>query len=272
MDRFFEKNGWSVVYEKAVLDNGALYFPEKLTKEFLDQARRVQGSYIFSNQYMNDVIPLDSQSFKPEWIKYYTQLPQRKNTFAFIDPAISLEDHSDYTAVCVVDVDVDNVWYIKYAERFKITPTQIIELCFNINAQFKPMCIGIEEVAYQKALLYMMDTEMKRRQMIIPVKGVKPGTDVSKEHRILGMVPRFEWGRCYLKQGLVDLEDELLQFPRGAHDDLIDSLASIETIAVVPSREENKDEQPSPANPDEYERWFRRNFSTQKQRQENDEG
>ncbi len=267
----WQRNGWDVVYERAIRSDGTLFFPEKLTHEFLDRARRSQGSYIFANQYQNEIIPLDEQIFKPEWIKYYRELPAKNYTFAFVDPAISLENTADYTAVVVVQVDTDGTWYVPYAQRFRITPTGIIDLLFKVYDQWKPMCIGVEEVAYQKALLYMLDGEMKRQGKVIPVKGVRPGNDVSKEHRIMGLVPRFEWGRCFLKQGLVDLENELAQFPRAAHDDLLDALSSIETIAVVPSKGGVKDEQPSPANADEYEKWYRRNIFKQQQAKESDE-
>lgn len=223
----------------------------------------MQGSYIFSNQYQNCVIPEDARVFKPEWIRYYKELPQTVNYFAFIDPAISLENHADYTALAVVAIDSDGTYYVVHASRHRITPPEIINLCFTVQNQYNCLCIGIEEIAYQKALLYMVDEEMRRRGVIIPVKGVKPGNQVSKEYRIQGLVPRFEWGRCFLKQGLVDLENELSQFPRAAHDDLLDALSSIEQIAVIPEKEKFKDDKPNPGSP-EYEGWYIRQLNQNK--------
>jgi predicted phage terminase large subunit-like protein len=259
---------WDVVYEKAIREDGSLFFPQKLTKEFLDGARRTMGSYLFANQYMNEVIPADAQSFKKEWFKYYSALPKRVNTFIQIDPAISQQAAADYTGVVVVSVDPDNRRYVRFARRYKITPTEIVQLVFKLNEEFQPAIIGVEDVAYQKALLYFLDEEMRRRNVLLPVKGVKPPNDRTKEMKILGMVPRFEWGHMMLSQGLHDLEMELLQFPRGAHDDLIDALASMDAIIYPPDRERENDKQPNPANVADYERWYIR----QLQKRQTEEG
>ncbi len=247
---------WSVIYKKAYNADGSLYFPQKLSHEFLESAKRTMGSYIFSNQYLNEIIPPELQTFKKEWFKYYAEIPKKVNTFIYIDPALSETDTADFTGVVVVQVDVNGEWYVPFARRYRVTPTQLISLVFTLNEQFKPNIIGIEEVAYQKALLYFLDEEMRRRNTLLPIKGIKPPTDKTKEARILSLVPRFEWSHISLTQGLNDLEIELLQFPRGSHDDLIDALASIEYIYSKPDNKEKEIEKPHSAHDAGYERWF----------------
>lgn len=176
-----------------------------------------------------------------------------------MDPAISQADTADFTGIVVVAVDADKRWYVRFARRFKITPTQIITILFEINKQFKPQGIGIEDVAYQKSLLYFLEEECQRRKEFLPIKGVRPPTDKTKEMRILSLVPRFEWGRVFLNQGLNDLELELGQFPRGAHDDLIDALAGLEYIAFYPSPEPEFKTIPSPNDP-RYEKYYIQNL------------
>lgn len=250
-----EQNGWSFVYKKAIEPDGKLLFPQKLSQEFLDRARRTMGSYLFANQYMNEVIPAEDRRFKPEWNKYWAQLPSPAYRFAFIDPAIGQKDHNDYTAIVVIEADSDGVWFVRVANRYRITPTQIVEKIFEIHKEFKLQAIGIEVVAYQEALLYMLDAEMKRRQQVIPVKGITRKA-ISKETRILGLVPRFEWSKIFLCGGLRDLEDELSMFPRSAHDDLLDALCSMDEIVFYPQKLQPKLEKPnSPADPN-YERWY----------------
>ena len=245
---------WEVVERKAIFDDGTLFFPEKLTHEFLQMARETMGSYLFANQYMNEIIPSDAQSFKKEWFKYYQELPKRLNYFAFIDPALSETSSADYTGLVVIAVDVDGNRYVVFARRYKITPTEIVKLIFDVNRKYKPRAFGIEEVAYQKALLYFTAEEMKRRNEIVPIVGVRPPNDKTKQMKILELVPRFEWGHIYISQGLHDLEMELLTFPRGAHDDLIDALASMNTIIIAPERERVSDKPPHPSSP-QYESW-----------------
>lgn len=251
---------WSVVYEKAIRPDGSLFFPQKLSREFLDNAKKTMGSYLFANQYLNEIIPGELQTFKKEWFTYYKEIPKHVNTFVFVDPAISQADSADFTGVAVVSVDYEKRWYVRYAKRFKITPTQIIELLFKLNQEFDPQVIGIEDVAYQKALLYFLDEEMRRRNILLPVKGVKPPTEKTKQMRILSMVPRFEWNRIFLNQGLQDLEIELMQFPRGLHDDLIDSLAYIEYIYYPPDKAKEELKKPHSQSDPNYERWFIENL------------
>jgi len=102
----------------------------------------------------------------------------------------------------------------------------------------------------------MIKEEMKRRRTTVPVTGIKIDTSKTKEMRIRALVPRFEWGRIFLSQGLIDLEMEYSQFPRGSHDDLMDSLAYMDQIVYYPRpKGENSNESPAPNHPD-YEKWY----------------
>jgi predicted phage terminase large subunit-like protein len=256
---------WSVTYKKAIQDDGTLLFPERLTQEFLDNARRTQGSYIFANQYQNEIVPDGGTPFQKAWVKYYDKIPDKVYNFAFIDPALSEQEGSDYTACVVISVDENKNWYIRTANRYKITPTELVDLAFRVCKEQKLMALGIEDVAYQKALLYMLDEEMKRRKEIIPVTGIHPGTDKTKEARIMGLVPRFEWGYTYLKKGLYDLEMELSTFPRGKHDDLLDALSSLEQVVYYPHVPTVKPRQPHPGDKN-YEQHFIRNLQKTRSR------
>lgn len=247
---------WECIYRKAYNPDGSLFFPQKLSHEFLEGAKRTMGSYIFANQYLNQIIPSELQTFKKDWFKYYAALPKHLNTFIFIDPALSEATTSDYTGVVVAHVDGNNDWYIPYAKRHRLTPTQLVDFVFKLNETFSPAIIGIEEVAYQKALLYFLDQEMRRRNQLVPVQGVKYPTTKSKQTRILSLVPRLEWGHMSFAQGLTDLELELLQFPRGSHDDLIDALASLDYIAFPANTKEKPLEKPHSPHDPNYEKWI----------------
>lgn len=101
----------------------------------------------------------------------------------------------------------------------------------------------------------MIHEECKRRGVRLPVEGVRPSTEATKEMRILGLVPRFEWGTLLLAKGLADFEMEYSQFPRGAHDDLLDSLQYMERIVSYPPKERKRYEPPTPNDPG-YESWY----------------
>ncbi len=259
---------WKTLYLKAYNEDGSLRFPHRLNADFLEEKKRSLGSYIFSNQYLNEIIPADRQTFKKEWFRYYAQLPKKVTTFVFVDPALSEADTSDFTGVVVLHVDQKKDWFVSYAARHRLTPTQLVDFVFKLNEEFSPNIIGIEAISYQKALLYFLDEEMRRRNQIIPIQAVTYPTKKSKETRILSLVPRMEWGHLMFAQGMTDFELELLQFPRGAHDDLIDALAGMEYISYAPDDKEPELVKPhSPADPN-YERWHIQNMK----KRSNDEG
>ncbi len=259
---FFEKTidneVWACAYDKAIRDDGSLLFPQKLSREFLTRQRKIQGSYIFAHQYQNEIIPGDDQDFKKEWLKYYDTLPRIKHTFAMVDPAISLDQAACFTAIAIIDVDVNNHWYLKVAKRARITATQTVELIFNIHDMFKCNLIGIETVAYQQALMHFIQDEMRKLKKTIPVHGVNRGPDKSKNMRIRSLVPRFEWGGISIKPGLTDFEDEYSKFPRGTYVDILDALSSIEEFSFPPEPEKESKKPPAPNHKD-YEKWFIKN-------------
>lgn len=246
---------WSLVYKKAVNEDGSLLFPERLTHEFLAGAKKTMGSYMFANQYQNEIIPTDQQKFKPHWRKYYSFIPESVYRFGFIDPAISEDESACFTGVSVVAVDCEMNWYVEYAKRERMNPSQIIERSFDLCARFNLVTLGVEDVAFQRVIVHFAHEEMKRRQKRIPMIGVPRGNEKTKDMRILGLVPRFEWGTIFLNQGLDDLETEMDDYPRGSFVDTLDSLASIEDIVFYPQKPRSRNEPPSANSPD-YEKWY----------------
>lgn len=257
MDKEFVgvQNGWAICYKKAISDNGELLFPERLSREFLAQARQTMGSYLFANQYQNEVIADEDRRFKTEWFKHHDSPPDNCYKFAFVDPAIGQQKHHDYTSIVIVHVDYEGKWWVEVANRYRMSPTDLVEKLFKLQEVVKLNGIGIEIVAYQEALLYMLAEQMRLRKIVLPVQGIKRDRQ-SKNSRILGLVPRFEWGRISLAKGLTDLEDELTTFPRASYDDLSDALSSLEEMVYYPEKKEAIIEKPNSPGDIDYERWY----------------
>lgn len=270
---------WSIVYESAEDEDKNPTFPHILSRAKLDQLRKTLGSYKYANQYLNVTIPEDDQDFKKAWLRYYDSIPINTRTFIFIDPAISLEDEADYTATVVVKVDELKQWYLVYANRQRITATQTVEWIFKLQEKFHANGIGIEDVAYQKALLHFMSEEMRKRGKMLPITGIKRSrvsqdgaikSDNSKPLRIRSLVPRFEWGHILINRGLHDFEMEYSTFPRGSHDDILDALASIEDIAFYPQPERKPTREPNANDPD-YESHFIKGLKKAGERRSSDD-
>lgn len=256
---------WSLVYEGAIRQDGSLFFPERLDHITLGHLRKTMGIYKFTNQYLNQAIPEEDQDFKKAWLKYYVHIPTTIFTFIFIDPAISLVDGSDFTATVVVHVDPDRNWFVEMAYRQRITASDTVRWIFKLYDQYRPMAIGVEDVAYQKALLHFIAEESLRTGKMVPVIPIKRNSTITTEggkrqsnqkaYRIRSLVPRFEYGKILINQGLDDFILEYTTFPRGRHDDLLDALASIEEIVTYPEPPKEIINVTNPADP-RYEREY----------------
>ena len=225
---------------------GDLLFPTRLGWSALEQQKRAQGSSHFSAQYMLNPVPTETQVFRPPF-KSFEETDIRGlelKKFVTVDPAISEEKGADYSAMVCVGVDKNNDWYILDIYRERVLPKRLIDQIFYWNEKWKPVSVGIETVAFQKALQYFLYDEMKRRNKTIPLVELK-NNDRSKDERIRGLQPRYEMGSIFHPQAttiplIVDFEDELRRFPKNAHDDMIDALASQLELAFPPRNNEER--------------------------------
>lgn len=210
---------------------GTILFPKKFTWSVFEETRRQMGSAEFSSQYLNDPVDSETASFRRGWLKYYEDADVKGvflNIFMTIDPAISEEKSSDYTAMVVVGVDEFNNWYILEVVREHYNPSQLINKVFDLYRKYTPLEIGLEQVAFQKALRFYMNEEMRKNNVFLPIKELKVDNQIGKDVRIRGLIPRYENGTIFHRKGAFwvdNLEDELLRFPKTPHDDIIDALS-----------------------------------------------
>lgn len=228
-------NTFKIYERKAILNNknindeditdNDLLFPKRLSLEFLKDQYATLGSFFFSTQYLNEPISDELAVFKKEWFKFYTEAPGTVSVFTTVDPAISERQTADYTAIVTIGVDDRNNWYVLDVLRRRLTPKQIIEAIFYIYSNYKPLQIGIETVAFQKALKFFLQEEMRSRNLFLPLRELKTESRISKDMRIRAIQPRFEQGTIYIKETQKQLMDELLYYPKWKNDDIVDALA-----------------------------------------------
>lgn len=244
----FEGEDFNILKKSAYKDNGDLFFPEVLSEKELDKIRRRQGSYIFSCQYLNEPVSDENAVFKRDYIKRvpWEQVKGRPmNWYLSIDPSYtdprSTGIYSDYVGMVLVGMDYQRDIYVRHITRRKMTYSETINEIFRIYTDpqykdIKQMKILLEVIG-TKSLSYELANEQRRRGTWLPIQEIKSRND-SKEERIRGLAPFYEYGHAFhIKEcpNLEELEYELLHFPRGAHDDIIDPLASVLEVASPPN-------------------------------------
>lgn len=230
-----EVDNFNVLIRKAHNPDGSLFFPERLTEEFLQKTKQTQGSYIFSCQYENNPVDNESATFKrsslirTDW-ELVKDMPI--NWYLSVDPSYS-GPYSDYAALVIAGMDQQRQIYVRHVLRQKMTYADIIENIFDLYNRFQPRQVIIETIAAQKSIMYELNNEQKRRSSWLPLTEIRSRTK-SKEERIRALAPFYEFSHVFhIKQcpQLEELEYELIHFPKGTHDDVIDALATILEVA-----------------------------------------
>lgn len=215
------------------VENGELLFPARHDREKVKALLRDKGWYEFSCQWLNSPTPESDKRLTPA--EYYTILPKTPlNYYVTVDPAISQKESADPSVVmcCAVDPE-NNLYVVDYVEE-RLTPRELINLIFDYDDRYRPRVIGIETVAYQKALVYFLEEEMRARGHFLLVEELK--ADKDKFRRIMALEPRFSNGTIFIKQSMYSLRDQINNFPFIEHDDCVDALAYMLQIIKKPPK------------------------------------
>lgn len=160
---------------------------------------------------------------------------ERKNTrrFLTIDSAVKKTESADYTGLCLNFVDSEGNWNIK-AWRVRVDSGELINLMFELWAYYRIEKIGLEATTFTMAIEPFVKKEMAKRGVFLDIIPLKHG-GINKELRIRGLLPRYRSGAIYHIDGeCVDLEAELLRFPKSANDDTMDATAYQAQISELP--------------------------------------
>lgn len=217
----------------AVLDDGELYFPARITQKFLDDIKAEQGTYIFSCQYMLEPIDDSMRDFQRHWFNWFRHKEAQDvydrclNLYVVTDFAISLAKRADYTVIMLIGETFDRKLYVLEYERKRMNPLETIQLLFDTCIKHKKRLrkVQIESVSFQTAMMYLIKNEQRRRGLRLPLLETKPRK--KKEERIKLTIPLFERGEVFLREDMQELYDELINLGSWEHDDLADAFSNI---------------------------------------------
>lgn len=220
-------------------------WPQKFDLKELQTRLRADGWYQFSSQYLNNPVPEEDATFRRDMFQNYDPLDIRGKEMTkimTIDPAISLEKTADYSAIITCGVDTFGNIFVLDIWRGHVQPSELIDKIFEINSNFHPNHIGLETVAYQKALAYSIKEQMQIRNKYLPITEIQPH-ERSKDQRIKGLQPLYANKKIFHPQNhrmKFYFEDELANFPRGGHDDMIDAFSYSLDFLHPPSRKKER--------------------------------
>lgn len=245
-------------------------YPERFSMESLAEIRKdaKMGSTLFSAQYLNDPIDPENADFRKEQIHYYDPTtPNPGSLYLTVDPAISLSRDADYSALVVTGMFSNKKIRVVDRVRARLIPSDLVNAIFDVVKKWRLHRVGIETFAFQKTLKYDIQREQRARGIFFSIDELGRRNSsgrgepiLSKEARIRRLQPYFEQGLIEIREDMKDLETEILSFPRGKHDDLLDAL-SYQLDYLVPSMEKAS----APKNVHGSYGWWIKNHSQQPQ-------
>lgn len=231
-----EKNGWERLVLPAIAERrlvislpsgreivreeGSFLHCEREGAEEIKRAREEMGAAAFAAQYQQNPSPESKGMIKREWLKYYGAKPEGGFIAQSWDTAIKSKSASDYTAGVTI-LTVESGYHVLDVVREKVEYPEMRRLVLAQAEKWRPEAILIEDKASGQSLLQEL-----RRETALPVIPCRPKED--KITRLAAVSPLIEAGKLLLSSGaswLGEFEAELLSFPAGSHDDMVDALS-----------------------------------------------
>jgi len=157
------------------------------------------------------------------WHKVESPVWKPLNLFMGVDPASSVSNTADYSAIMIIGVDKDKNIYILDLFRKRVKPMELARTIIGKYKSFYPIKTNIETTGYQEMLRDYLKNES---DVYIPGLEVKNQPRNSKSRRIETLQPFFYSKQVYFKKDLVNLEAleaELQLYPRVQNDDTLDA-------------------------------------------------
>jgi predicted phage terminase large subunit-like protein len=212
--------------EQIAIGNGQLHcrhaddvlHPERVPREVLESLRELRAE-TFAAQYQQQPVAPDGALIKRAWVRRYDQLSKSGQIIQSWDVANKQGEENDYS-VCTTWLVHENKYYLIDVLRGRFDfPTLRTKVSEHAKLH-KASQVLIEDTGFGTALIQELKTA---HFSIIPVK---PEHD--KKIRMSIQCAKFESGRVFFPKEapwLADLEAELFAFPRGRHDDQVDSIS-----------------------------------------------
>jgi predicted phage terminase large subunit-like protein len=218
--------------------------------DFLRHQKEVQPPRVWASLFMNRPVPEEGSVFKASWLKTYHHPPARDTmrTYIAVDFATS-EGKGDFTAIIAFGVDPQGDIFVLDVWRRQATPDVSVDALLDMVRDFKPLVIVTEAGGLKNAIGPFLKERMNQRHLWVPTETI-PARH-AKEIRAQSIAGRMAVRGLYLPvqaPWLADFISELLSFPAGKHDDMVDccSLLGQLLFVLIPGSAPKAAESPKP--------------------------
>ena len=197
--------------------------PARESMRELDALKNILGSYNFAAQYQQRPAPMGGGLIKWEWFKTYDNQPSKEYGDQIIqswDTASKAEAIHDWS-VCTTWLLKDNEYYLLHILRQHLEYTGLKQRIIDHAKYWDADIVLIEDKGAGISLI--QDIRHGSELDVVPII---PKED--KETRLMIISPIIESGRVLIPaeaEWLAALQHEIVNFPKGRHDDQVDSVS-----------------------------------------------
>jgi len=238
-----ERNPEYQVLSQSVDNDYNSPWPEKWTREALQQKKRQIGTEEYDRGFRLKALSGDVVVVRKEWIKYWTIKPNYDNLIKFTAYDLSTGEGDDYFAWVTIGLNLETGRiYVLEAHNSRYTFLDQVEAVKRGARIWSPEFIGIETVQYQAALPQFLTD--RRSGLIMPNIVQMKTKNLPKRIRLTTVTPLIEEPDRVLFNPAMNpdknielreeenLVDQLCDFPLCAHDDLVDALIYSLQLAI----------------------------------------
>lgn len=211
---------------------GDAVHPARFGVEALERIKKTLTPRIWSALYQQNPVPDEGLYFKEDMFRYGpTPTLSGRRVYTAWDFAISEKQTADWTVGATVCHDEHDNIHVVDVVRIKGDADQIVSSMLTVAREFgqDPSCgymIGVENGQIWLTMKPLLERAMRDAGLYVPIEVLKPLTD--KQVRARPLQGRMQQGRVYFPQDrgwVAGVKHELLRFPAGTHDDVVDALA-----------------------------------------------
>lgn len=230
-------------------------YPLRFPMEDLLRLKNENPAWFFANHYFCMPVSEEDKPFKASDLRYYAMIteghaqyihlrhevkinPFECDRIMIVDPASSREGsgHACDSAVVIIGKHHTGKFFILEAWAEKVNPNQLVDKMYEINDKWQPRTCYVEDIAFQGALMYMVDNKRPNRKPFCRLEPIRPGWK-SKDDRIVGLEPYLRNHLMYIQIGQEKLKQQILRFQPGhkfAVKDLLDAVSYAPMVWHLP--------------------------------------
>lgn len=190
-------------------------YPLSWINEREEMYQKLGELHVFNQEYLCDTSPgLKGGVFPSLFVEH--RVRTYEPVYIMVDPARGGTGRRTATTGFAVWSYIGPRIHVWKAEGLTLMPDKIIDHIMELDEEFSPVWVGVEETGLEEFIMQPLRAEMLKRNKIVPLKGIRAPR--SKLDFISGLQPYAANGELTVNERFPDLDQQLANFPAGQID------------------------------------------------------